>query len=282
MITKALKFLDAIAFIVDKVIVPDDEWDQQDWFDEEGEIETRAFFSSRVENARFLERGKGFIEDRLKETVEDTPGGPALKAGGRADFVREMREFMVKEGMADERDFEEINNKDVTELGSISRLSLIYKTNMDSAHGYGRWKQGNKPSIIKLWPAQRFVRDFNVQEPRPRHEESIGDVRLKSDTAYWADYQNDSEIGGFNVPWPPFGFNSAMGVEDVSRADAISLGLNVDDAEPPEEVGFNDNLQVTTKTMSPEIEDKLVDVIKDARELARLQIKRSMDSIALR
>ena len=73
MIKKALKFLEAIAFIVDKVNVPDDEWDEQEWADEEYEVETRAFFSSRVENARFLDSAKGFLGDRIQNITEETP-----------------------------------------------------------------------------------------------------------------------------------------------------------------------------------------------------------------
>ena len=139
MIKKALKFLEAIAFIVDKVTVPDDEWDEQEWADEEYEVETRAFFSSRVENASFLDRAKGFLGDRIKNITEETQGGTALKAGGRADFVRDMRDFMVKEGMAKEDEFRDARG--VTDIRSGARLKLIYDTNLRQAYGYGEWKQ---------------------------------------------------------------------------------------------------------------------------------------------
>lgn len=55
--------------------------------------------------------------------------------------------------------------------------------------------------------------------PRPRHAAHEGEVRLKTDEAWWAAYQNDLEIGGFGVPWEPYGFYSGMGQEDVAREE---------------------------------------------------------------
>ena len=277
MIKKALKFLDAIAFIVDKIIVPDDEWDQQDWIDEEENIETRAFFSSRVENARFLNRAKKHLEDRIQNTVEDTPKGKALKAGGRADFVRSMRDFMVKEGMANEDEFRDAEG--VTDIRSESRLKLIYDTNLRQAYGYGGWKQGQKPAILRRYPAQRFRRSFRVNEPRPLHEENDGEVRLKSDESFWLE-MNSSEIGGFEVPFGPWGFNSGMGVEDVSREDAAALGLSVDGVKPVK-AELNENLQASVKTMDDDVKAKLKAELEQFK-LARQKFIERGDALGLR
>jgi len=276
-IKKALKFLDAIAFIVDKIIVPDDEWDQQDWIDEEENIETRAFFSSRVENARFLNRAKKHLEDRIQNTVEDTPKGKALKAGGRADFVRSMRDFMVKEGMANEDEFRDAEG--VTDIRSESRLKLIYDTNLRQAYGYGGWKQGQKPAILRRYPAQRFRRSFKVNEPRPLHEENDGEVRLKSDESFWLE-MNSSEIGGFEVPFGPWGFNSGMGVEDVSREDAAALGLSVDGVKPVK-AELNENLQAAVKTMDDDVKAKLKAELEQFK-LARQKFIERGDALGLR
>jgi len=276
-IKKALKFLDAIAFIVDKIIVPDDEWDQQDWIDEEENIETRAFFSSRVENARFLNRAKKHLEDRIQNTVEDTPKGKALKAGGRADFVRSMRDFMVKEGMANEDEFRDAEG--VTDIRSESRLKLIYDTNLRQAYGYGGWKQGQKPAILRRYPAQRFRRSFRVNEPRPLHEENDGEVRLKSDESFWLE-MNSSEIGGFEVPFGPWGFNSGMGVEDVSREDAAALGLSVDGVKPVK-AELNENLQASVKTMDDDVKAKLKAELEQFK-LARQKFIERGDALGLR
>ena len=277
MIKKALKFLDAIAFIVDKIIVPDDEWDEQEWADEEYEVETRAFFSSRVENARFLDRAKGFLGDRIQNITEETPGGTALKAGGRADFVRDMREFMVKEGMAKEDEFRDAEG--VTDIRSEARLKLIYDTNLRQAYGYGNWKQGQHPAILKRYPAQRFRRSFKVTTPRPLHVENDGEVRLKSDIAFWLDMNNE-EIGGFSVPWGPWGFNSGMGIEDVDREEAIKLGLPVDGIEPTKGE-LNDNLTYSTKTMDDDVKSKLRKELESFK-LARKKFIARGDELGIR
>ena len=50
-------------------------------------------------------------------------------------------------------------------------------------------------------------------------------MRLKTDYQFWAQEMNAKSLGGFEVPWPPYGFNSYMEQEDVSRAEAERLGL---------------------------------------------------------
>ncbi|MGE9267645.1 MAG: hypothetical protein ACQKBY_06075 [Verrucomicrobiales bacterium] len=187
---------------------------------------------------------------------------------------------MIKEGMStDEEEFWGVNQSDVRDIRSRARLELIYDTNMRQAHGYGQWKQGQTPAILYRYPAQRFVRDREVGEERPRHAESEGEVRLKSDEAYWAGYQNDPEIGGFGVPWAPFGFHSGMGVRDVSREEARELGLDVDQKTQDQKQAegksrLNEGLSASTKGMSPELRKKLIEELrgykpKDASEAGR-------------
>ena len=50
-------------------------------------------------------------------------------------------------------------------------------------------------------------------------------VRLKTDFTFWADEMNAAILGGFEVPCPPFGFNSYMDQEPVSREECERLGL---------------------------------------------------------
>jgi len=69
--------------------------------------------------------------------------------------------------------------------------------------------------VPKIKPVLKKKEDALKLVERERHAESEGEVRLKSDTEYWATSQNDPEIGRFNVPWSPFGFHSGMGLEDV-------------------------------------------------------------------
>lgn len=273
MIEEPMTFPEAIEFILEKDIVPESEWEEKEWRDKERDVALRAFFSAKVEEARFLDRMQSFLFDTLAGTTEKVVGPDgvervALRGGDRATFILKMQEAMLQEGMmSGDDEFQEVNQSDITDIRSEARLKLIYDTNMRQAYGYGQWKQGQHPAILKRFPAQRLVRDREVREPRERHALSEGEVRLKSDKAYWAGYQNDPEIGGFSVPWPPFGFNSGMGVQDVDREEAQALGLKVDDIKPAEDKGLNAGLKASTDTMG-----------EDAKEMLRRELQREIDA----
>lgn len=289
MITKPIPFNEAISFILEKDTLPSDEWNPDIWRGEEQDVSLRAFWSSRVENARFLDRAQAFLFDTLANTTEKVVGPDgveriALRGGDRATFVRRMREFMIKEGMvAGEDEFFEVDQKDITDIRAENRLRLIYDTNIRQAYGYGQWKQGQTPAILRRFPAQRFVRDRKVMMERPRHSKSEGEVRLKSETAYWSDYQNDPKIGGFGVPWAPFGFNSGMGLRDVTREEAIALGLDVEVIKPDTTKNLNSNLSSSVKNMDPELKKKLIAEMrqksKDAGERSRAASARRIKEV---
>jgi hypothetical protein len=292
MITRPRTFKEAIEFILGKEEVPTDEWDPSLWEGEERDVALRAFFSSRVENARFLDRARSFLFDTLANTTEKVTGPDgveriALRGGDRATFVRRMREFMIREGMVSgEEEFFQVNQRDVRDIRSERRLRLIYDTNMRQAYGYGQWKQGQTPAILRRFPAQRFVRDREVFVERPRHTKHEGDVRLKSDEAYWADYQNDPAIGGFGVPWPPFGFGSGMGVRDVSREEAEKLGLEVEEVKSDTSRKLNTGLAASVKKMDPEVKKKLVEELRGyqdgkSTEGGRLTVNEAGESLSL-
>ena len=261
-----MPFEEALRFLLEKDPNPS-EWSAADWAAEKPAVRVRSFISSRVESARFLDRAQGMIFDYLAKVREEvtTPEGEkttALRVGGREDFVMLMRRFMIEEGMAEPEEFQSVNQKDVEDLRSVSRLRLIFDTNVRQAYGYGQWKQGIKPAVRRAFPAARLVRMRGVLEPRPRHAAHEGEVRLKTDLDWWARYQNDQRIGGFGVPWGPYGFHSGMGQEDVSRAEAKRLGLPVDSEEATAErplPGYNQGLKASVRGMDPETKRKLLE-----------------------
>lgn len=266
MIDKPMVFEEAIRFLLDKDPNPQ-EWDAADWGIEKPAVRVRSFFSSRVESARFLDRAQGLIFDYMAKVRDDLPNGQtALRVGGREDFVMLMRRFMIEEGMAKSDEFQGVNQGDLTDIRSMSRLRLIFDTNVRQAYGYGQWRQGMKPAVRRAFPAARFVRQRGVLEPRPRHAAHINEARLKTDFDWWSRYQNDPLIGGFGVPWGPYGFYSGMGQEDVSRAEAARLGLKVDTGteEMTEKPlpGLNENIAASVRKMDPETKRKLLEELR--------------------
>lgn len=297
MITKPIPFEQAVTMLGQRDVVPSSEWNPEYWRGKKEEVAQRSFFSANVENLRFLNRAKKFLSNTLEFSTEEIvdPQGKKVRmisGGDRATFVRRLREFMVEESMVSgEEEFFDVDQKDLTDLRSENRLRLIYDTNLRQAYGFGQWQQGQTPEILKRFPAQRFVRDRIVRVKRLRHAESEGDVRLKSDVEYWANYQNDPRIGGFGVPWAPFGFNSGMGLQDVDREEAIALGLSVEKIKPDTKKGLNSKLGAAMKNVDPELKKKLLLKLRgyeapDAAEMGRraaqgLEIQEKEDRIEL-
>lgn len=232
-----------------------------EWARQSSAVRERAFFSATIESVRFLQRAKNFIMDYLERNIEllDT-GETALKADGRERFVRDMARFAIQEGLGPVGiPVSQVNPDDLTDIRSEARLRLIFDTQVKQAAGYGFWTQGMEPEVLEQFPAARFVRLAGVDEKRPRHAASEGAVRLKSDTDWWAFYQNDVAIGGFSVPWPPYGFNSKMDQEDVSREEAEALGLIPEGkaVEWTRGPAFNSTLKASIRGLDPELKRKL-------------------------
>ncbi|NLE66722.1 MAG: hypothetical protein GX608_04795, partial [Lentisphaerae bacterium] len=62
----------------------------------------------------------------------------------------------------------------------------------------------------------------------------------------------------FGTPWPPFDYGSGMGVESVSRKEAVALGLlGPDDHVESAEAEFNAALEASVKDVPPEWRAKL-------------------------
>lgn len=137
---------------------------------------------------------------------------------------------------------------------------------MASKRESGFW--GRRMAGSSFW--RRVV---DVKSPRDRHQQNEGEVRLKSDLAFWLS-MNDPAFGGFGVTWGPWGFNSGMDVEEVDRAEAEALGL----LEPgqkaePVEKELNETLVAGVRSLDPDMVDwlqsKLGDQVKISDGTAR-------------
>lgn len=242
-----------------KKVLKGEPWSSEEWQQQAPAVRVKSFFSARQENAQFINRAQWAIWEFLTQETEEvtTPNGEktkALKTGSRADFVKKMRDHMASEGMT----FDDVDRNDVTDIRSSRRLELIFDTNVRQAYGYGQWRQGMSPIIRRQFPAMRFVRRAGVEEKRPRHAASEGDIRLKTDYDWWSYYQNAADIGGFMVPWAPFGFGSQMDQEDVSREEAKAAGLEIKEDKKPLLPNLNKDLQASVRKMDPDLRQQLL------------------------
>jgi hypothetical protein len=223
-----------------------------EWQDVPVALRERAFFSSQVENARFLQRARDKITDFMTGARETLPDGQTmLKTGSRAAFVEQMRAFALSEGMGP---IEEGMAGGLRDITSEKRLGLIFNVQNQQADDYGYWRQGMDPDVLNEFPAQRFVRVQEVKVERESHIPHENQVYLKTDPI-WATVINKD----FGVPWGPWGWGCGHDVEDVDRDEAESLALVKPGGEiAPDRKNFNENVQASAATLDPDLRDKLL------------------------
>jgi len=242
-----------------------------EWLAVSGELRERALFSARVLNAEFLDKFDGLAREIIQG--EEGLAGARMRLG---EYLQEIG-YQSPVGKA----------LTIEDLASEGRLNLILKTNVQQAQGYAWYEQSRDPVILDEWPCQELVRVGQRRVPRDDWPErwvgacqaagdkkalavfaATGRMIARKDSGVWQALGNgEGGAGGVSfddtlgTPYPPFAFNSGMGVEDVSRDDAVALGLlSADDQiEMPEDRGFNDDLEATPQIRSDELREKLLD-----------------------
>lgn len=200
----------------------------------------RAFFSSRVESVRFLDLCRTRIAELL-DAARNAEGAVTSRAQVVSDIMRAAREAGIATGTGG-----------LADPGSAARAAVIVDVNAGMAAGYARAEAANAYGARLAFPAQELVR-VEARE-RPRDWAGIWRARggrlyrgrmvaLKEDPVW-------TRISRFGQPWPPFDFNSGMGVEDVSHDEAVELGVIREGYQPPEKSplkAFNEDLAADTK-----------------------------------
>lgn len=200
----------------------------------------RAFFSSRVESVRFLDACRARIAELL-DAARNADGAVTSRVQAVSDIMRAAREAGIAAGTGG-----------LADPGSAARAAVIVDVNAGMAAGYARAEVANAYGARLAFPAQELVR-VEARE-RPRDWAGIWRARggrlyrgrmvaLKEDPVW-------TRISRFGQPWPPFDFNSGMGVEDVSHDEAVELGVIKEDYQPPEKSplkAFNEGLAAETK-----------------------------------
>lgn len=200
--------------------------DSKEWAALNAAMNENKFFSSKVENIRLLERLHRLIKNYLTGEKETLPNGETvIKVGSAADFSNQALQWLQTEGLVPPDAEGPKYHNDIKNIGALARLKLIFKTNVRQSIGAAQWEASMKPANLKAWPAFRFIRFPGAKTKRLVHVVNEDAVRLKTDFTFWADEMNAASLGGFEVPWPPFGFNSYMDQEPVSREECERLGL---------------------------------------------------------
>lgn len=228
-----------------------------DWLDVPLALRERAFFSATVTSAEFLDqaaRGVLEIAQLARRTMADGSEG-ALQS--RQKLVADLQQLGQRLGLAPLDPSKAGTLEDVT---SLRRLELIVDFNTQQAQEFARWKTEQDPAVLDAYPAQELVRIEDRNVPRDwqqRWQAAGGELRngrmvaLKNDPIWTA-------ISRFGVPFPPFDFQSGMGLDDVSREDAEALGLiRLDEQIRPMNADFNRGLSASVENLSPKMQGAL-------------------------
>lgn len=213
--------------------------DSSQWSAVQAGLRDRAFFSAKVDNLRQL--------SAMRDACAKVASGKLDESQARLA----IREALDKTGYKAEKE------GGLQDLRSQRRLDLIIQTNVAQARGYVRYLEGTSAGALAAFPCQELVR---VRQPKggakamrdwPRKWRENGGsffgpermIALKTDPIW-------SNISRFGHPWPPFDFNSGMGVRDVGRREAIRYGVIAADEPPPKvdpekRPGFNDDYRET-------------------------------------
>jgi hypothetical protein len=251
-----IPFQDAIDKLGDQSVIGST-FSSSEWKDVPLELRDNAFFSSRVESARVLQRAQDALGDFISGNQTTAANGELMLAtGSRAAFVSQMQDFLASEGVVR-------TTGDIKDIASEKRLGLIFDVKTRQAQDFGYWKQGMDPDVLNEFPAQRFIRVREVKTERPGHIPYENQVYLKTDPIWERVINHD-----FEVPWGPWGWGCGHNVEDVDRTEAEKLHLiRPGEVLKPHPRSLNNNLQASVKTMPPELLTKLLQEFQDQVEL---------------
>lgn len=235
----------------------------------EPEILERAVFSARTTNAEVLNRINSLVTRIVSpETIDGRPvaaGESMNPATARLELKKLWQSLGYQPDPA--------QRGGLQDLSSDTRLDLIIRTNVEMAQGHGNWIADQDPARLDAWPAQELYRLEDRAEPRdwPSRWVRAGGqifsdrmIALKNDPVWGA-------ISAFGHEYPPYDFNSGMWVRDISRAEAIDMGVMAPDSPPPEPAdtrGFNADLQASVTDLAEPLQDALMKSMKGLASFA--------------
>ncbi len=223
------------------------------------EIRERAMFSARTANAGYLAKMDRLLTEMTSPASRQAKGLGAIDPG---TFRLQMREELAKLGYQPE----EGKGGTLEDLGSDARLNLIVKMQTESAYGYGQHVRNQDPDLLDMWPCQELVRIESRKEEREWTERWVraggklydGRMVARKDDGIW------TSISRFGTPYPPFDYNSGMGLRNIKRKEAENLGvIKRSDIIQPDETRLTDKVEAAMpKGISPGLAMALQQVFK--------------------
>lgn len=210
--------------------------DSKGWNSIQAALRNRAFFSAEVENARMLDAMRRNVNDLV--SAQKSP----------SEIRRDLRAYFAQLGYDPGE-----KSGTIKDLYTKARLDVMMRTNAEQARGFANHLRATSPGAVSAAPAYELVRVKVRKMPRDWHARwtkaagavgwegvARGTDRMVAmkDSPVWV------EISTFGNPFPPFDYNSGMGVRNVRKSECRALGLLGEDEEPktPETPDFNGRL----------------------------------------
>lgn len=203
------------------------------------DLKRLATFSAKTDNGAYVQTIADVVRDVVNPHTVIRDGHPVTEGLDQASALLKLKEAAQEIGYRPEPD----EAGTIKDISSFKRRSLVLRTNVQMAQGAGQFIQGQDPDVLDAYPAQELVRfeDRKMERDWPdRWQEaarasgdltalkglSAGRMVARKDSPIW-DALGDPDLfpDGLGNPYPPFAFNSGMGVLDVSFADAEAIGL---------------------------------------------------------
>jgi hypothetical protein len=202
------------------------------------DVLARSVFTARGTNAVFA--------SKLKEVIDQLAAGDIGEGQARTALyeVLDVLGYDVEKGGFPGEELEPGIKGTLQDLRSFRRMDLIVRTQQDLMVGAGEQMRGQTPERLSEYPAWELVRVQSVAVPRdwPSRWVIAGGqltagrmVALKGDPIWGELGSYDRFQDALGVDHPPFAFNSGMGWEEISAAEAQSLGITGPDGETPDE-----------------------------------------------
>ena len=209
----------------------------------DAQLRERMFWSATVNNARVVQN--------MHEVVNSLASGKISMSDARLTISKMLQKTGYKPADG--------TKGSIRDLTTTRRLNLILQTNLEMARGYAHHAEAQED--LDLYPCQELIRTRKSRVPRDwktRWHASGGKLYngrmiAEINSPIW------KNISRFDLPYPPFDFNSGMGVMPVRRDEAIKLGVISKDSvqERKELPSMNENLETTIENAIPELKSEI-------------------------
>ena len=276
--TEPQPFTVAMQMARDRDVLPGS-WDSDTLDGLEQALKRRAIFSARTTHADYLQDLGKLVDEAVKGSVNQAQFRDAAKRLLAEYDYHPLLGFPGDEGLVPPAEAGTL-----TDLSSDTRLDLIFDTQVGQAQGWSFYERGQSDSRLWQFPCWELIRVAYVQIPRGRKrskgtvvpdpgndwpsrwEAAGGDffggrMIARKDSGVWDALGNGE--GGYHdalgQPYPPFAFNSGMGVREVPREECVKLGaLEERDKVQAQSRPFNDHVEVPAGKYDPEILRELI------------------------